>query len=167
VVEHRLGVLDPFMVAFSLIGSFGAVFIAIAAVLAVMRRLPSAFMLVTAGVLLADMLALLLKVAGGRKRPFLVDPEQDPLVGTPLDLSLPSGHAATSFAGATLLAWYAPRLALPLFALAVLVAWSRVYVGVHYPLDILAGAVLGFVVARALRWLEANRPRSPQAQPRG
>jgi undecaprenyl-diphosphatase len=167
VVEHRLGVLDPLLIGLSVIGSFGAVWIALAVVLALVRRLPSAFMLVTAGVLAADMLALLLKMAGGRRRPFLVDPEQDPLVGTPLDLSLPSGHAATSFAGATLLAWYAPRFAVPLYALAVLVAWSRVYVGVHYPLDILAGAALGFVVARALRWLEANRPRSRQAPPPG
>lgn len=117
-------------------------------------------MLVTAGVLAADMLALLLKLAAGRRRPFLVNPEQDPLVGTPLDLSLPSGHASTSFAGATLLAWYAPRFALPLYALAALVAWSRVYVGVHYPLDILAGAALGVAVALAFRALERNRPRA-------
>jgi undecaprenyl-diphosphatase len=122
-------------------------------------------MLVTAGVLAADMLALLLKMAGGRRRPFLADPEQDPLVGTPLDLSLPSGHAATSFAGATLLAWYAPRFAVPLYALAVLVAWSRVYVGVHYPLDILAGAALGFVVGVVFRALERHRPRSRSPGP--
>jgi undecaprenyl-diphosphatase len=149
------------------IGSFGAVWITIAFVLALARRQPSLFMLVTAGVLTADMLALLLKMLGGRRRPFVANPEQDPLVGTPFDLSLPSGHAATSFAGATLLAWYAPRLAVPLFALAVLIAWSRVYVGVHYPLDIVAGAVLGIAVATALRLLEANRPRSRRAPPRG
>jgi undecaprenyl-diphosphatase len=131
-----------------------------ALLLAAARRLPSAFMLVTAGVLTADMLALLLKLVGGRERPFLADPEQDPLVGTPLDLSFPSGHAATSFAGATLLAWYAPRLAVPLYALAALVAWSRVYVGVHYPFDIVAGALLGIAVATAFRWLETHRPRA-------
>lgn len=151
--------LDPLFVALSLVGSFGLIWITLALVLALRRRLPSVFMLVTAGVLAADMLALLLKVAVGRRRPFLVDPDQDPLVGTPLDLSFPSGHAATSFAGATLLAWYAPRFAVPLYALAALVAWSRVYVGVHYPLDIVAGAALGVAVATVLRWLEARRPR--------
>jgi undecaprenyl-diphosphatase len=132
----------------------------LAAALALARRLPSTFMLVTAGVLAADMLALVLKLAGGRRRPFLTNPEQDPLVGTPIDLSFPSGHAATSFAGATLLAWYAPRLAVPLYALAALVAWSRVYVGVHYPLDILAGAALGVAVGLAFRALERHRPRA-------
>jgi undecaprenyl-diphosphatase len=141
------------------VGSLGAVWIVCALVLALVRRQPVAFMLVTAGVLTADMLALLLKLVGGRDRPFIVDPEQDPLVGTPLDLSFPSGHAATSFAGATLLSAFLPRLRLPLYLLAALVAWSRVYVGVHYPLDILAGALLGTVVALLFVYLERHRPR--------
>jgi undecaprenyl-diphosphatase len=153
-------VLDPVFVLLSVVGSLGLVWIAVAVAVAAARRLPSALMLVTAGVLSADMLALGLKLLGGRDRPFIADPEQDPLVGTSLDLSFPSGHAATSFAGATLLAWYAPRLTVPLYALAALVAWSRVYVGVHYPLDIVAGALLGFVVATAFRWLEVHRPRA-------
>jgi undecaprenyl-diphosphatase len=128
-------------------------------VLALVRRQPVAFMLVTGGVLTADMLALLLKHIGGRDRPFIVNPAQDPLVGTPLDLSFPSGHAATSFAGATLLSAFLPRLRLPLYLLAALVAWSRVYVGVHYPLDIVVGAVLGTVVALLFVYLERHRPR--------
>jgi undecaprenyl-diphosphatase len=128
-------------------------------VFALVRRRPVAFMLVTAGVLTADMLALLLKLLGGRDRPFIVNPEQDPLVGTPLDLSFPSGHAATAFAGATLLSAFVPRLRLLLYVLAALVAWSRVYVGVHYPLDILAGAVLGTAVGLLFLYLERHRPR--------
>jgi undecaprenyl-diphosphatase len=154
-------------VGLSLIGSFGLVWISLALGAALVRRLPSAFVLVTAGVLTADWLATLLKSAGGRRRPFLVNPDQDPIVATPASMSFPSGHAATSFAGATLLAWYAPRAAVPLYVLAVLVAWSRVYVGVHYPLDVLTGAVFGVAVAIALRWLAANLPRLRRARPRG
>jgi undecaprenyl-diphosphatase len=141
------------------------VWIVLALLLAASRRLPSVFLIVTGGVLTADMLALALKLAAGRDRPYIADPTQEPLVGTPLDLSFPSGHAATSFAGATLLAWYVPRLALPLYALAALVAWSRVYVGVHYPIDILIGAVLGVVVATSFRWLETHRPRARGVPP--
>jgi undecaprenyl-diphosphatase len=53
-----------------------------------------------------------------------------------------------------------PRLAWPLYALAVLISFSRVYVGVHYPFDVLAGAVLGVAIAIALRTLAAALRRS-------
>jgi undecaprenyl-diphosphatase len=85
-----------------------------------------------------------LKVAVGRRRPEL--PGLPPLVGTPTGLSCPSAHASTSFAGARAYA----RLGLPapaLYALAGTLAASRVYLGVHYPSDVLAGAVLGTLVA--------------------
>ena len=141
-----------------MIGSLGAVWIAIALVLAVVRRRPALFMLVTAAVLAADMISLGLKELSGRRRPFLENPEQDPLIGTHLDLSFPSGHSATSFAGATVLAAAAPQLAVPLYLLAGAVAWSRVYVGVHYPLDILVGALVGTGVGLILVYLERHRP---------
>ena len=150
--------LDPLFVALSVAGSIGALWIALALVVALVRRRPALFMLTTAAVLVADMIALGLKLVGGRDRPFIANPEQDPLVGTPLDLSFPSGHAATSFAGATVLAFALPRFAVPLYALAVLIAWSRVYVGVHYPLDISAGAILGAAVGVLLVSLERHRP---------
>jgi membrane-associated phospholipid phosphatase len=60
-----------------------------------------------------------------------------------------------------------PRLAAPLFVLAAAVAFSRVYVGVHYPLDVIGGAVLGALVATALRRLVTGRLRSRQATPAG
>ena len=179
MVEHRLGSLDPVFVALTVVGSFGAVWIAIAVVLSVARRTPVPFMLVTAGVLTADMCSLGLKLIAGRDRPYVAHPDPAPLIGTPLDLSFPSGHSATAFAGATILAAYLPRFAVPLYVVAALVAFSRVYVGVHYPLDIVAGALLGTGIglvfvwlerrrprARALRWPGAGPPRSPRA-PRG
>jgi undecaprenyl-diphosphatase len=61
----------------------------------------------------------------------------------------------------------APRWRFGLFVLATLIAWSRVYTGVHYPLDVLGGAVLGLaigvLVVRALPRLGATRPRSRRA----
>ena len=102
--------------------------------------------LVVVGVLAAEVLALAGKQLTQRPRPSVRYPEPEPLMRTPLDLALPSGHAATSFAGATVLALLVPRLAWPLFALAAAIACSRVYVGVHYPGDVLAGAALGTVV---------------------
>ena len=61
------------------------------------------------------------------------------------DLSFPSGHAAAAFALATLVALRFPRTILPAFLLATGVALARIYLGVHFPSDVLAGAVLGAV----------------------
>jgi undecaprenyl-diphosphatase len=96
----------------------------------------------------------------GRRRPPLVFPEPKPLVHVPHSGSFPSGHAATAFACATVLAWWDRRLAVPAFVMAALIAWSRVYVGVHWPLDVLGGAALGVLVATALLKLSATLRRS-------
>ena len=153
-----MGVLDPVFQGLSYIGIAGLVWIALSIVLAVVLRRPALFPLVTIAVLCADALALLLKKAFDVERPSLRYAEPDPLVRTPTDLSFPSGHAATSFAAAALLAMAAPRLAVPLYALATAIAFSRVYVGVHYPLDILVGALLGTGVGLLLVYLERHRP---------
>ena len=108
-------------------------------------------LLTVVAVALADWSATGLKALFDRERPPVRFPEPEPLVHVPDTASFPSGHAATSFAGATILALAFPRLAVPLYVLAAAVAFSRVYVGVHYPLDIVAGAALGIVVALAVR----------------
>ncbi len=59
--------------------------------------------------------------------------------------SFPSSHAVNNFAGALVLAWFIPRGVWWFFGFAAVVAFSRIYVGVHYPLDILGGAVIGLV----------------------
>jgi undecaprenyl-diphosphatase len=82
----------------------------------------------------------------------------------PTSGSFPSGHSASSFACAALLAWLTPLPKVPLFVLAALIAFSRVYNGVHYPLDVLGGAALGLALATALRLLAEARRRSGRAQ---
>lgn len=85
----------------------------------------------------------LIKVAVRRPRPRIED--LPPLTGTLTGLSYPSAHAATSFAGARILSAALP--APPLYALAVALCLSRLYLGVHYPSDVAAGAALGSAVA--------------------
>lgn len=71
------------------------------------------------------------------------------LVETPTRLSFPSSHAAASFAAARAYSVLLP--ARPLYAVATVMAASRVYLGVHYPSDVLAGAALGAGVGSVLR----------------
>ena len=74
----------------------------------------------------------------------------------------PGTFRATSFACAATLAWLTPLPKTALYLLAALIAFSRVYNGVHYPLDVIGGALLGLGVATALRLLvEARRRSSP------
>jgi undecaprenyl-diphosphatase len=100
-----------------------------------------------------------LKALVDRERPPSRYAMPEPLVRVPHDASFPSGHAATSFAAATILSFAWPRLAPFLVLLAAAVAFSRVYVGVHYPLDVLWGAALVVLIAFALRWLLRARGR--------
>jgi undecaprenyl-diphosphatase len=156
IVEHRVGWLDWLFIALSWIGRFGAVWVAIALVLALTWRRPAILLMTVAADLAADLLSDVGKALVPRHRPF------EHQIGPPSAThSFPSGHAATSFACATVLSHYAPRLRVPLFALATLIAFSRVYNGMHYPTDVLAGALLG--VLTALLLLAAVRRRSRRA----
>jgi undecaprenyl-diphosphatase len=134
--------------------------IAIALALAAFYRRFGAFVMTLAAVAIADWATTGIKGLVDRPRPPLRYPEPKTLVPLPHDASFPSGHAATSFAAATMLTFYFPRLAPVLYLLAAAVAFSRVYVGVHYPLDVIAGALLGVLVATALRLLVTVRQRS-------
>ena len=139
-------------------GTSGLVWLALALALALRWRRTSIFVLIAIADGAADLLASLIKDAVARPRPRL-----HTLVALPHTHSFPSGHAATSFACATMLAVLAPRVRIPAFVLAAAIAYSRLYVGVHYPLDVLAGAVLGVGVGCALLWtglLRTGLPRS-------
>ena len=157
-----MGALDPLFVLLTRIGTAGAVWIAIACALALAWRRRTILWAIPV-LWLADLTAYEIKLAVDRPRPRL-----EHLVRVPTDPSFPSGHAATSFAGATLLSWLAPRLAPWLALLAVAISYSRLYVGVHYPLDVLGGAALGTafgaLAITALR-RRARGPRRSRAGP--
>jgi undecaprenyl-diphosphatase len=166
IVAHRVGVLDPIAEGLSYAGVWSAVWLGLAVAVAVLRRRADVFLVTLAAALVASLTTDALKAATSRQRP-----DVDTLVSRPHSSSFPSGHAATSFACATVLSAFEPRLRVPLYALAALIALSRTYVGVHFPLDVVAGAAWGLLVGllavRALPRLGAGRRRSRPAQPAG
>jgi undecaprenyl-diphosphatase len=134
------------------------VFLVVGVVLAVLWRRPWLLVLLLAADFAADGLSYVLRQAIGRERPPLVYPEPKPLVDVPHSGAFPSGHASTAFACATVLGWASTRLRVPAFVLAAAIAWSRVYVGVHWPLDVVGGALLGVLVGALLVFLARRGP---------
>jgi membrane-associated phospholipid phosphatase len=101
----------------------------------------------TAAVGIAYLISTSIKVAIGRRRPLVEDLPH--LMATPTGLSFPSSHSTSSFAAARA---FGPLLpAPPLYGAALAMALSRLYLGVHYPSDIAAGAALGTALGSAAR----------------
>jgi undecaprenyl-diphosphatase len=132
------------ILAFTRLGEHGGLWFALAAAGAALdedRRAVFTRALTAIGAAYA--INQLIKLAVQRRRPELED--LPPLVATGSRISYPSAHASTSFAGARALARAWP--AAPLYVVAAAMAASRPYVGVHYPSDVAAGALLGVAVA--------------------
>ena len=85
------------------------------------------------------------------QRPFVTRSDVTLLISHGKDASFPSEHAAVAFALAGGIAAYRLRFGVVLIVLATLVGFSRIYVGVHYPGDVVAGALLGISIAAAIR----------------
>ena len=111
------------------------------------RVLPVTGLAVIGAFFLGDAASGAIKEAVERPRPPLDDPARlDAVVRLPESPSFPSGHATTAFAAAAAFAVLVPRFRVPAIALAALVALSRVYLGVHFVLDVLVGAALGAAI---------------------
>jgi undecaprenyl-diphosphatase len=139
------GWLDVLMPAVSWLGNKGAIWILLAMVILLFSKGEKATGAQMILALLFSLLLcnLLLKNLVGRIRPCDLKGLADLLVARPGDPSFPSGHTSASFAGAVVLLlckWRGRWLAL---ALAVLMGFSRLYLYVHFPTDVLGGALLG------------------------
>ncbi len=126
------------------------------------RCLPRATAAAALAVGTAALLVTLLKDLFDRARPPIADPGLNPIGIVPDSASFPSGHSATAFAAAVAVALVYPRLGRPLLALAVVIAVSRVYLGVHYVLDVAAGTLLGIAVGFAAAWVVKAAARAPR-----
>jgi len=151
---HRWAPLNDPFVWLGDVNRLGAVWIGLAVTVGILHhagvlRLLALALLTAVTTFLADSASFAIKDLVDRPRPFEAHSEIHPLY-TVHSSSFPAGHATTAFAGATLLSYLAPR-GTPLFVgLAAAIGLSRVYVGDHYPSDVVGGAVLGAIVALAV-----------------
>ena len=149
----RCEFLDWLMPAVSALSNHGEVWILLVVLLVLIKGRRREGLRVGAALLL-DLLScnLILKPLVGRVRPFILNSAVELLVAVPADASFPSGHTAASFAAVFALYFSGSPLWRPAAVLASLIAFSRLYLYVHWPTDILGGILLGMAVG----WLGAK-----------
>ena len=142
------GWLDRFMVMATGLGDRGLVWFCLAGLLLLSKKYRPFGILMLVALLASSVIGNeLIKPLVGRMRPCDLFPNVNVLIACPPDFSFPSGHAMSSFAGATMLYAANRRLGLGAYLLAGLIAFSRLYLYVHFPSDVLAGAILGILIA--------------------
>ena len=140
----RNPIMDLLMPAITTLGNSGLIWIILAGFLILMPKYRKVGVAVMAGLVLEVICCnLVLKPLVARIRPCDVNTAVSLLIPRPDDFSFPSGHTGASFAAVAALCTSRNRLWMPSLLLAALIAFSRLYLYVHYPTDVLAGVVIG------------------------
>lgn len=158
----RCEFLDALMRGLSVIGEYGAVWIAVTVLLLLLKAHRKCGLQMTAGLISGLLVGnVILKRLINRPRPFTINTDMTLLVSAPHGSSFPSGHAIACFVAATILLRYDKRMGIPALILAILISFSRLYLYVHFPSDVLAGALigvaLGFLVGFAAKRIKQRR----------
>lgn len=143
----RCGIMDSVMTFITGLGDSGKIWIACTILLLLIPKTRKAGLAM--GIALALEIVccnVILKPFVARIRPCDVNTAVQLLIERPLDYSFPSGHTASSFAAASALYFGRKKLWIPAAVLAGLIAFSRLYLYVHYPTDVLAGALIGIMM---------------------
>ena len=140
--------LDEVMKGITFLGESGWFWILLAVLLFCPKRTRKIGLAVAlslaVGLLLGNMI---LKPLVARQRPCWLEPAVELLVRVPGDYSFPSGHSLVSFEGAVCIFLFNRKWGIPALMLAVLIAFSRLYLFVHFPTDVLAGSMMGTLIA--------------------
>ncbi|MBR3098176.1 MAG: phosphatase PAP2 family protein [Clostridia bacterium] len=151
----RTAVLDSFFLAVTKIaGSYGQLWVIVAAVLLVFkktRKAGVAVLLAYAAVFLIGQYGL--KNLVSRPRPCQIDLDFALLVDRPSSSSFPSTHSAWAFGAATAVFMQHKKSGIAAFIAAALIAFSRMYLFLHFPTDVLAGIVLGIALGVLANWI--------------
>ena len=146
--ELRQPIIDRILTFISTLGNGGVIWILAALVLLAIKRYRKIGWQVALSMLLTVIIGnLILKNLVARDRPCWIDPDVALLVRNPWDYSFPSGHAMNGFAASVAMLINDKRLGIPAVLFAAVIAFSRLYLFVHFPTDVLAGILLGTVDA--------------------
>ena len=160
----RCGFFDFLMPKITWLGNGGLIWILAAAVLLCIRKRRRYGVLLLIGLALGLLIGnIILKHAAARPRPCWLDPTVQLLIRAPRDYSFPSGHTMASVIGATVLTGADRRFAPVAIPLAALIAFSRLYLFVHFPSDVLAAVLIGLAIGGLVlfahrQWLRRRRP---------
>jgi undecaprenyl-diphosphatase len=144
---------DFFFTFLSRMGNGGAVWFCFALYLSADPRRRRYALMLFFSIALAHLISQILKPIIGRPRPFVTYPGKHLLIHTPGGYSCPSGHSASSFAAATVLCMAGRQFGVAAVMLAFGIAFSRIFLFVHYPSDTVVGAALGVSCALLIFFL--------------
>ena len=151
--------LDPIMKFITFLGNEGWLWILLSAIFLILPK-QRKMGCMTSLALIFDLLSvnIFIKNVVARPRPYTVIAELVSVIGPQSEFSFPSGHTAGSFAFVSVLWFMAPKkVSIPMTVLAALISLSRLYVGVHYPTDVLGGVFIGSACGIAavylVKWL--------------
>jgi len=143
--------MDRLMVAATSLGNMGLIWIIISAVLICIPKYRKVGILTISAVILSSFIGeCLLKHLINRPRPFVDVPAVKMLIEKPLTNSFPSDHTSAAFAAATVLSFAFKKYRKYFFTLAIIIAFSRLYLYVHYPSDIIGGIILGLISSKVV-----------------
>ena len=147
----RCGFLDFLMPKITFLGNAGLIWLLAAGILLLLPKYRRAGILLLAGLAAGVLIGnIILKPLIARPRPCWVDPAVNMLISVPKDFSFPSGHTLASVISAVILTAADRRFGFVAIPLAALIAFSRLYLFVHFPTDVLASLILGIGIGAAV-----------------
>ena len=148
IQEHfSCGFLNFLMPKITFLGNGGMIWITAAIIMIFFKKYRKTGITIgtglSAGVIIGN---VLLKNLIARERPCWINDTVNMLISIPRDYSFPSGHTLSSFIAATIIMHHDKRMGIAAYVLASMIAFSRLYLYVHFPSDVLAGILIGIII---------------------